>query len=300
MNGRVYDPLVARFLSADPIIQEPEHSQSYNRYTYVWNNPTNLTDPTGFFANGTGANRATPPEGDRHTTSITSCATDPSDVSCNDKTNERNCKGTDGSGGCGTSSAGQVAPAQGGASQADDKYEDFYTQDPVFPNEITFRRHKIKPMRDFGAEEVALMLEISANGIPFERPLVWGYRGYKLWRAGRIVERIVEPAAAKALPPLRQAYVDSIAELKLMGENLRAAGATTEDLARALHAERRLIGEEFKALTPPEKLAEIYERNLEKYGDKLGPTVDWLRAQGKSLDQIIESATRTGGKDLGF
>uniref|UniRef100_UPI00146FA4B0 RHS repeat domain-containing protein n=1 Tax=Chitinimonas koreensis TaxID=356302 RepID=UPI00146FA4B0 len=48
MNGRVYDPLVARFLSADAIIQEPEHSQSYNRYTYVWNNPTNLTDPTGF------------------------------------------------------------------------------------------------------------------------------------------------------------------------------------------------------------------------------------------------------------
>lgn len=51
MNGRVYDPQVARFMSADPIIQDPEHSQSYNRYTYVWNNPTNLTDPTGFEAN---------------------------------------------------------------------------------------------------------------------------------------------------------------------------------------------------------------------------------------------------------
>ncbi|QDQ26011.1 hypothetical protein FNU76_06395 [Chitinimonas arctica] len=50
MNGRVYDPLVARFMSADPIIQDPEHSQSYNRYSYVWNNPTNLTDPTGFTA----------------------------------------------------------------------------------------------------------------------------------------------------------------------------------------------------------------------------------------------------------
>ncbi|UGQ46084.1 FG-GAP-like repeat-containing protein [Massilia endophytica] len=48
MNGRVYDPLVARFMSADPIIQDPLHSQSYNRYSYVWNNPTNLTDPTGF------------------------------------------------------------------------------------------------------------------------------------------------------------------------------------------------------------------------------------------------------------
>ena len=50
MNGRIYDPLVARMMSADPYIQDPLSSQSYNRYTYVWNNPTNLTDPTGFNA----------------------------------------------------------------------------------------------------------------------------------------------------------------------------------------------------------------------------------------------------------
>ena len=48
MNGRVYDPLAGRFLSGDPIIQEPINGQSYNRYSYVLNNPTNLTDPTGF------------------------------------------------------------------------------------------------------------------------------------------------------------------------------------------------------------------------------------------------------------
>ena len=50
LNGRIYDPFVGRFLSADPEIQDPTHTQSYNRYTYVWNNPTNLTDPTGFEA----------------------------------------------------------------------------------------------------------------------------------------------------------------------------------------------------------------------------------------------------------
>ena len=48
MNGRVYDPIIARFVSADPIIQDPFHSQSFNRYAYVWNNPLNATDPTGF------------------------------------------------------------------------------------------------------------------------------------------------------------------------------------------------------------------------------------------------------------
>lgn len=55
MNGRVYDPLVVRFLSADPVIQDLLHSQSYNRYSYVWNNPTNLTDPSGFIAMGSGS-----------------------------------------------------------------------------------------------------------------------------------------------------------------------------------------------------------------------------------------------------
>ena len=48
LNGRVYDPFTGRFLSGDPHVQDPYHSQSYNRYTYVWNNPTNATDPTGF------------------------------------------------------------------------------------------------------------------------------------------------------------------------------------------------------------------------------------------------------------
>lgn len=52
MNGRVYDPLVARFVSADPILQDPMNGQSYNRFAYVLNNPTNLTDPTGFASEG--------------------------------------------------------------------------------------------------------------------------------------------------------------------------------------------------------------------------------------------------------
>ncbi|MCY4045937.1 MAG: RHS repeat-associated core domain-containing protein [Cellvibrionales bacterium] len=51
MNGRVYDPLLGRFLSADPFIQSPTETQSYNRYAYVWNNPMSSTDPTGYWDN---------------------------------------------------------------------------------------------------------------------------------------------------------------------------------------------------------------------------------------------------------
>ncbi|MEZ5665640.1 MAG: RHS repeat-associated core domain-containing protein [Burkholderiaceae bacterium] len=43
MNGRVYDPLIGRFLSADPHIQHPDDLQSFNRYSYVKNNPLAFT-----------------------------------------------------------------------------------------------------------------------------------------------------------------------------------------------------------------------------------------------------------------
>lgn len=47
MNGRLYDPVVGRFLSPDPFIQEPSFSQSYNRYSYCLNNPLKFTDYSG-------------------------------------------------------------------------------------------------------------------------------------------------------------------------------------------------------------------------------------------------------------
>jgi RHS repeat-associated protein len=48
MNGRLYDPVIARFVSADPQIQFPDNLQSYNRYSYVLNNPLIYTDPSGY------------------------------------------------------------------------------------------------------------------------------------------------------------------------------------------------------------------------------------------------------------
>ncbi len=49
MNGRLYDPVVGQMLSLDNYIQSPDFTQSYNRYSYVWNNPLKYTDPSGEF-----------------------------------------------------------------------------------------------------------------------------------------------------------------------------------------------------------------------------------------------------------
>jgi RHS repeat-associated protein len=49
MKGRIYDPKVGRFLTTDPIVSAPLSSgQSWNPYSYVFNNPLGNVDPTGF------------------------------------------------------------------------------------------------------------------------------------------------------------------------------------------------------------------------------------------------------------
>ena len=51
MNARIYDPAIGRFLSPDDVIPDAFNGQSYNRYSYVDNNPLSYTDPTGHLPN---------------------------------------------------------------------------------------------------------------------------------------------------------------------------------------------------------------------------------------------------------
>src|SRR6185312_2649210 len=48
MNGRIEDAVTGRFLSPDPTVPRPRFTQSFNRYSYVNNNPLSLIDPSGF------------------------------------------------------------------------------------------------------------------------------------------------------------------------------------------------------------------------------------------------------------
>ena len=47
MNGRLYDPLLGRFLSPDPIVANPADGQQWNLYSYAMNSPLSYVDPSG-------------------------------------------------------------------------------------------------------------------------------------------------------------------------------------------------------------------------------------------------------------
>jgi RHS repeat-associated protein len=53
-NARQYDPVLGRFTSPDTIIPDAADPQSFNRYSYVNNNPVNFTDPTGHCSTSAG------------------------------------------------------------------------------------------------------------------------------------------------------------------------------------------------------------------------------------------------------
>jgi len=59
MNARWYSSVAGRFISADPIVPDPANPQSFNRYSYVENNPINYNDPTGHCKNGRGTGPGT-------------------------------------------------------------------------------------------------------------------------------------------------------------------------------------------------------------------------------------------------
>ncbi len=49
MNARLYSPILGRFISPDPNVQDPAIPQNYNRYAYCLNNPLRYVDRNGEF-----------------------------------------------------------------------------------------------------------------------------------------------------------------------------------------------------------------------------------------------------------
>jgi hypothetical protein len=93
---------------------------------------------------------------------------------------------------------------------------------------------------------------------------------------------------------LRSRYETAVLALREQVATMRGAGATAEAITRAVHAERHKLAARFKEQTQEPLRSQIYERTLAVYGDAIGPSIERLQSQGKSWDDIIDSATRPG------
>jgi RHS repeat-associated protein len=60
MRGRLYDPVMGRFISPDPLVTQPFREAGLNRYSYVENNPLNFVDPSGFQGEDRGSEPGAP------------------------------------------------------------------------------------------------------------------------------------------------------------------------------------------------------------------------------------------------
>ncbi len=99
---------------------------------------------------------------------------------------------------------------------------------------------------------------------------------------------------------VRAAYRCHVDSLKAVHSSMEVAGMGVEEMAQELYQIRGELKNRFHALTPAPLLWVIYGRNRLTYGNILGPTYELLLKKGKCPADIIESATRSGGGDLGL
>ncbi|SUA91054.1 Uncharacterised protein [Pandoraea pulmonicola] len=98
----------------------------------------------------------------------------------------------------------------------------------------------------------------------------------------------------------RIAYEADSRSLSNTVDKMRVSGSSEEAVARWAVDERNALKLQYRDISPPEFVAAVEARNVEKYGNKLGPTVEQLRQKGLSWTEIANAAARPGGQDLGF
>jgi RHS repeat-associated protein len=272
MNGRVQDAVSGRFLSPDPNIPDVEFTQEYNRFSYVRSNPMTMTDPTGFFmCDGPGSLCDSNMSDDDYLCSMFG-------INCNDG----GVGGEDEPGGA--IAIGPDVPPQsptGAGPQAP-------TDEPTNPCGEGSQPDIVSD--DDGEPRIGCLTTLSNEG----------EGGGGAAAAGGFAGMAALALRLAQVAQMRREYVVAVRALAEKVTSMREAGYDAEIIARVLHRDRRVLGQWYKSVTPPDFLKTILQRNLEKYGDELGPTIEWLRAQGKTWEEIIESASRAGGADLGL
>ncbi len=294
IGARAYDTDLGQFISIDPLLDTAD-PQSINGYAYAGNSPISIADPSGL---------------------------DPINEACRGSNmvecNNQSYSGVTNSGNNGDPNLNtEVAAAHGWNREL--TYADSNVHLPVATTPVRYEKRipapTIRPVLqvtgipsavrcaqgDGAGSCVGAVIGLAATACTAAAVASTAGTGAGACAAGgKALMGRLGMGGAKGVPALRQAYVDEVGGLATREAKMRSAGASDEAIARALHADRRALGVKYKDLTPGAERARIYARNVEKYGDELGPSIEYLINRGKSWEDIIDSAKRTGGHDLGY
>jgi hypothetical protein len=126
------------------------------------------------------------------------------------------------------------------------------------------------------------MVEEGALGaLLFAVPALLGKGAHGGWYGGR-------------LGSIRQAYKDEVDLLKPALKQLRMEGVAPEVYGPLVSGARREIGMVFKSETPQPFRSLIFFRNTRVYGDKWGPTPEFLFQKYGNWDDVAAAALRVG------
>ena len=89
--------------------------------------------------------------------------------------------------------------------------------------------------------------------------------------------------------PLRIEYENAVKNLSEYNISLQEQGLSKPEIARKMWEARRELGVKYKNVTPTLLREYIYDVNLERYHDPLGPSFEYLEMY-KTYDEIISSS----------
>jgi RHS repeat-associated protein len=92
---------------------------------------------------------------------------------------------------------------------------------------------------------------------------------------------------------IRQSYNTLLNQILAEVSIMKKAGKSEKEIAERLVKLRNEAKATERAKMDPRDVAELEKRNIEKYNDPLGPTVEYLTNKGKTYGEIIESATES-------
>lgn len=129
-----------------------------------------------------------------------------------------------------------------------------------------------------------------------------------LCQSAAVLLFIQQPALAESSPPAPTAgttqakaptkaeYIASVTALKQVAEQQRAAGKSEEEIARDVDQRRRELNQQYYSTLPDAERKTLYASNKEKYGNEIGPDIDYFKKKGRSWREIIDSASKVSSK----